>query len=99
MKVFQGDVLGSWSEMVFSSHSNTRLIVFPNFAMKVRLVDVERNNIVDLFHHGHQRKNLSSCQRESHELSFSCAKSEFSIHKLRFPINRTACILDNVTSS
>ena len=40
MVVLERDVLRSWSEVMPTSHSDARLIVFPHLAMEVWFVDV-----------------------------------------------------------
>ena len=57
--VLESDVLRPGCKMMSSSHSDARLIVFPNLAVEVRLINMEGKHFVYFFHLGHQGNDLA----------------------------------------
>ena len=94
MVVFQCCVLGSWTETPRLCHRNAGLIVLPDFATKVWLVDVQREDLVNLFHKSHSWCNFSQSGREGDALSLRCAQSCLSLW-LRLEADGTLGALDH----
>jgi len=56
--VLESNVLRPWSKVMPASHCDARLIVFPDLAMEVGFVDVERKDLIYLFHLRHEWDNF-----------------------------------------
>ena len=78
-------------ELLQSCHCDTRLIVFPNFAVELWCFHQKREHLVEFIHDGHQRNYLTQGRGQSNILGFGRAQSNFGLELAR-PIYRAVSV-------
>ena len=92
MMILEGNMLCSRRELLRSCQRDTRLIVFPNFAVELWCFHQKRDHLVEFIHDGHQRNYLSQGRGQSNIFGFGRAQSNFGLELAR-PIYRTVGVL------
>ena len=92
MMILESNMLCLRCELLQSRHRNTRLIVFPNFAVELRCFHQKREHLVEFIHDGHQWNYLTQGRGQSDIFGFGRTQSNFGLELAR-PIYRTVGIL------
>ena len=83
-------------KLLLCCHGDARLVVFPNLAIEVRLVNVELEDFVDFLHHCHQRDDFTQGRRERNVLALGCTYRDFTLEGAP-PVNGASSIFDDIS--